>query len=128
MEQPAHKIKTPSLSHFTSSDYDEVYEPAEDSFLFLDALELEAPQLEWSKLCVEIGAGSGVITAGLASVLQGCAFLATDLNGKAADKAKETAKENGVEVEVVRGDLLAGLEQRLEGKIDVLVKGVDYAL
>ena len=88
---------TPSFSHLTSSDYQNVYEPAEDSFLLMDALEKESNFLKSMRfdlhtarqftsslsstflanrplICVEIGSGSGAVVTFLATLLQTPSF------------------------------------------------------
>ena len=86
-------IKTPLTDHV---NYDEVYEPAEDSFLLLDALEkdLETMQNENPVFCLEIGCGSGIISTGLASVLPRSFVFACDINPKACLASQETSKIN----------------------------------
>ena len=72
-------METPKYSHF-----DHVYEPAEDSFLLIDALELELPFLHSQKplITVELGSGSGIAISALAKYLnyQSHGFFAVDIN------------------------------------------------
>ncbi|KKH48944.1 HemK2/MTQ2 family protein methyltransferase [Methanosarcina sp. 1.H.A.2.2] len=80
---------------------DLVYEPAEDSFLLADAALEEA---EPGMHILEIGAGSGFVSAVLRANIKGIRVLATEINPHAA----RCAKANGVEV--IRTDLFKGLK------------------
>jgi release factor glutamine methyltransferase len=88
---------TPFLDHISNEDYLEVYEPAQDTFLFLDALEddiLALNELNPAVLC-ELGPGSGCIITFLASLLGPDRFyMAVDINIKAAQM--QTARRNQV--------------------------------
>lgn len=81
---------------------DLVYEPAEDSFLLADAALEEA---EPGMRILEIGAGSGLISAVLRANIKGIRVFATEINPHAA----RCAKANGVEV--IRTDLFRGLKK-----------------
>ena len=126
-------IPTPSISHLTKADYRKVYEPAEDSFILLDALEADASALNSSlssrsPLCVEIGSGSGIVTAFLAQILGSTAatYIGVDLNAHANTCTAATGKENGVWIETVRASLLSALRPRVNGKVDVLLFNPPY--
>ncbi|WP_410507096.1 class I SAM-dependent methyltransferase [Methanosarcina hadiensis] len=81
---------------------DLVYEPAEDSFLLADAALEEAK----SGMCIlEIGAGSGFVSAVLRANIKGIRVFAIEINPHAA----KCAKTNGVEV--IRTDLFRGLKK-----------------
>ncbi len=125
------KIATPLLSHLSETCLSaaDVYDPAEDSFLLLDALESQLPALRnlAPTLCVEIGSGSGVISVALASALgENCAFLATDVNPAACQTSVLTAEKNSTKLEVIQTDCLWGLERRLAGKVDILICNPPY--
>ncbi|CAJ0604493.1 unnamed protein product [Cylicocyclus nassatus] len=105
-----------------------VYEPAEDTFLLLDAIEKDIQMLrELSpKIVLEIGCGSGVVSTFVNQALGGnVTSLATDYNPDALECTLETGRLNGVKIDVVRTDLDKGLDH-LEGQVDVLLFNPPY--
>ncbi|XP_063218377.1 methyltransferase N6AMT1 [Bacillus rossius redtenbacheri] len=120
-------METPAYSHLSSEDFRRVYEPAEDTFLLLDALEGEAESLASRRpaLCLEVGSGAGLLSAALARLLgAGCACLAVEAAAAACRATAATARANACRVEVVRGDLASALAG--DGRVDVLVCNPPY--
>jgi len=122
-------VSTPLWHNLTNLD---VYEPAEDSFLLLDALESDIDQIKRSKpsLCLEIGSGSGVVITALAASIgsSATAYIATDINPQACQATSKTAHLNNVNVECVQTDLVDGLFPRLTGQVDVLLFNPPYVV
>jgi hypothetical protein len=95
----------PSLAHLTVDDFVDVYEPAEDTYLMLDALHRERPFLTShfsparhpAPICVELGSGSGMIIAYLSALQRGRGmYWATDINPRANKATQGTMKHNQV--------------------------------
>ncbi|XP_077370147.1 methyltransferase N6AMT1 isoform X2 [Festucalex cinctus] len=121
---------TPLYDHAARGDFSEVYEPSEDSFLLIDALEKDAQTLQRLRpcVCVEVGSGSGVVSAFLASLLGPSACFCTDVNRAAALCTAETASRNDVALQPVVTDLVGSLLPRLSGLVDVLVFNPPYVV
>ncbi|XP_010606874.1 methyltransferase N6AMT1 isoform X1 [Fukomys damarensis] len=120
---------TPMHGHVGRGEYRDVYEPAEDTFLLLDALEAAAPELAGVEICLEVGSGSGVVSAFLASMIGPQAlYMCTDVNPEAAACTLETARCNRVHIQPVITDLVKGLLPRLKEKVDLLVFNPPYVV
>jgi len=93
----------------------EVYPPAEDTYLLLNVLKPRGRVLE-------IGTGSGILAIAFAK--KGHEVVATDINPKALQAARQNAKSNGVggKVDVIRADLLRGIR----GPFDTVIFNPPY--
>eukprot|EP01135_Chromosphaera_perkinsii_P012235 Nk52_evm6s2622 gene=Nk52_evmTU6s2622 len=126
-------LPTPDLSHLKAEDYNRVYEPAEDTFLLLDAIEKDLDFIRGvisPSLCVEIGSGSGCVTTFLCQHVPDLYCIASDVNVYANQCTLRTAKQNNVQesVDVVNTDLLNGIKGRLSGKVDVVLFNPPYVV
>lgn len=89
--------------------YPNVYEPSEDTFLMLDALELEIDFIKKlnPSTVVEIGSGSGIIITAMASLLRNEVIcFATDVNIQASQATLYNSTLNNVKVECLSMNLL----------------------
>ncbi|KXS14257.1 S-adenosyl-L-methionine-dependent methyltransferase [Gonapodya prolifera JEL478] len=128
---------TPDLSHLTRADFRNVYEPAEDTFLLMDAIE-EHPRInldddrqrgrDWPSVCLEIGSGSGCVSTFVAKVVgrSNALFLTTDVNPHAARATRRTGEKNEVTLDPVVTDLASALLPRLRHSVDLLIFNPPY--
>lgn len=137
-------LPTPSTSHVC---FDRVYEPAEDSYLFLDTLSSASETAflherfssstsaaEGSPLVLEVGVGSGVVLAFVAAN-SGTIFgrddiltIGTDLNRFACQAASQTVQKAIATpatafLDVVNGDLASSIRPH---SIDVFIFNPPY--
>lgn len=121
-------METPHIDHLTPQDYEHVYEPAEDSFLLLDALEKDLHFIENvlnPQVCLEIGPGSGILITALAKRLKNSLFLACDINSKACEISKSTALRNLATVDCIQGNLVDSIKCN---SVDLLIFNPPYVV
>lgn len=122
-------METPSINHLTPQDYQNIYEPAEDSFLLLDALEKDLDYIQKKlspKVCLEIGSGSGIIITSIAKYVKGCLCLSTDINNVACSVTKRTASANPpAKVDSVQMNLVDGIRDK---SVDLLLFNPPYVV
>jgi release factor glutamine methyltransferase len=95
-----------------------IYEPAEDSFLLISAL--QKTDLK-NKNVLEIGTGSGIIALFAARFAK--SVLAVDINPEAIKCAKENAARNKIKnIEFVKSDLFKNIEE----KFDIIIFNPPY--
>ncbi|CCF56864.1 hypothetical protein KAFR_0B05680 [Kazachstania africana CBS 2517] len=119
---------------YVKCDYSKVYEPSEDSFLLLDALEEDKQYLQQkfqNQLAVvcELGPGSGIVTTFLMQneiPIKNSLYFAVDINPWALETTLDTAKRNSCEkyfMDPVRSSLCSSFRNN---EIDLLVFNPPY--
>lgn len=123
------KISTPLYNHVY--DYEDVYEPAEDTFLFLDALEDDANAIQGIKpeIVLEIGSGSGLVTTFIAQIIGNSAsYYCTDRNPSASLCTQETGRINSVHLSSITTNFVDGLLPRIKNGVDILLFNPPYVV
>ncbi len=95
---------------------EDVYEPAEDSYLMIEAALAEIGKSSQAMRILEIGTGSGIVSSVLMQNMPEHDYIATDISPLAV----LCAKTNGLQV--IRADLFAGLK----GSFDLIIFNSPY--
>jgi release factor glutamine methyltransferase len=126
----------PSLNHASRRDYEQVYQPSDDTYLLLDGLLLDDENLHSISTTttplhiLEIGTGSGILITFLVKQLanryHSIHAVATDINPNALEFAGKTAIEHKVAVEHIQCDLATPLLEEYCGKIHIILFNPPY--
>ena len=94
--------------------------------MLLNVERFEPPAFE--PLVVDVCTGSGCIACSVASEMPGAKVIATDIAPEAVQLARENARVLGVDerVKVLACDLGAGVPDRFEGRIDLVISNPPY--
>ncbi len=121
-------LPTPDTSHLTSKDYDNIYEPAEDSFALLDALEkdIDLHSESQGKAILEIGSGTGIISTFLAKHYPNSFVISTDINQAACIATNVTSRTSRNKHTSVLDVVRTSLGDAVRGTWDIIVFNPPY--
>ncbi|KAJ7650207.1 S-adenosyl-L-methionine-dependent methyltransferase [Roridomyces roridus] len=123
-------IPTPDLSHLRPADYEHVYEPAEDTFILLDALEQDEELLKsiQPRVALEIGSGSGCASSFLGSITgpSSVLYLCTDINTHACSCTQATGRQNKIPLDSIHTSLSHPFLSRLRHSVDIILFNPPY--
>lgn len=111
------ELEGPDGHRYFVSLHDDVYRPSDDTLLLAKAVHAEVRRGE---RFLEVGCGSGYVS--LVAARAGATVTCTDANPHAVALARHNAKQNGLAVQAVETDLLAGLT----GPFDVVAFNPPY--
>jgi release factor glutamine methyltransferase len=93
----------------------DVYEPADDTELLLRSVHLRA-----GERVLEVGTGTGIVAIHCARL--GGRVTATDIQASAVELARQNADANGIELELLEGDMF----DPVRGTYDVVILNPPY--
>jgi release factor glutamine methyltransferase len=108
-----------SFGTYTFDIFEEVYEPAEDSFLFAENIEVTE-----DKAVLDLGTGSGILA--VLAAKKAASVIAVDVNPFAVRCAKTNAKLNRVKdkLSFIQANLFSAFD--IETKFDVILFNAPY--
>ena len=105
------------MADFIINTDDNVYVPAEDSYMLADNLEIKSGQS-----VLEIGTGSGIVAMYASKLTDN--ITVTDINFDACELARKNFEDNGIEnIEILFGNLFEPVKDR---KFDVILFNTPY--
>jgi release factor glutamine methyltransferase len=107
------------FSDYVFDVWENVYEPAEDSFLFAENLKVQE-----AETILDVGTGCGIL--GILAAEKASTVVAVDVNPYAIRYARENAKRNNVQNKIyyVQGDLFTPLNKSF--KFDTILFNAPY--
>ncbi|XP_054166887.1 methyltransferase N6AMT1-like [Oppia nitens] len=126
-------LETPLFPlYLFKDDFESVYEPSEDTFVLMDAIEKDLMIIKEMDplICVEVGCGSGAVITSVAKCLDPNKrlYFGTDFNGKALLTTQKCGIVNGIDgcIQLVGTDLTQAIEERLKHSVDLLIFNAPY--